>query len=123
MDFIRTKGQGPKRLEVEMLDPIMFPGEAQTGIAPITVTPSGLSCEAELWLGPTAATKSATSGKIAFSSTGAAQSVRFPITMPAGGATYHVYVDCYVEGILLVAYIATEDVIIPSATVGPIIWE
>jgi len=124
MDFIRTKGQGPKRLQVEMLDPLMGPGQAATAVAPITVSPSGLSCNAELFVGPNETTKSATSGMIAFSSTGAAQSVRFPIIMPAvGGIAYHVYLDVYADSALIVSYIATEDVIIPSGSVGPIVWE
>lgn len=113
-----------KRIRLEMADPILGPGEARTAVAPITVSPSGLSCSAELFLGPDEATKSATSGIIAFTSTGAAQSVRFPVTMPAvGGVAYHVFLDVYANGILLVSYVATEDVIIPAATVGPITWE
>lgn len=124
MEFMKTKGRGPKRLQVEMLDPLMGPGQAAAGVAPITVKPSGLSCQAELFLGPDGATKVATSGMVAFSSTGVAQSVRFPVTMPAaGGVAYHVYLDVYADGILLVSYVATEDVVIPTATVGPITWE
>ncbi len=124
MEFIRTKGRGPKRLQVEMLDPLMGPGQAATGVAPITVKPSGLSCQAELFLGPDETTKVATSGMVAFTSTGVAQSVSFPVTMPTpGGVAYHVYLDVYANGVWLVSYVATEDVIIPSATVGPITWE
>jgi len=124
VEFIKTKGRGPKRLQVEMLDPLMGPGQAATGVAPITVQPSGLSCQAELFLGPDETTKVATSGMVAFTSTGVAQSVRFPITMPAvGGVAYHVYLDVYADGVLLVSYVATEDIVIPSATVGPITWE
>ena len=124
MEFIRTKGRGPKRLQVEMLDPLMGPGQAATGVAAITVKRSGLSCQAELFLGPDETTKVATSGMVAFTSTGVAQSVSFPVTMPTpGGVAYHVYLDVYANGVWLVSYVATEDVIIPSATVGPITWE
>lgn len=124
MEFIKTKGRGPKRIEVEMLDPIMAPGDARTGVAPITVSPSGLSCEGELFLGPDDITKIATSGLVAFTATGAAQSVRFPVTMPTvGGVAYHVYIDVYANGVCFLSYMALEDVIIPTGTVGPITWE
>jgi len=106
-----------------MVDPVFTPGAAKTANAPITVSPSGLACTAELYLGPNPATKVATSGSKAFTSTGGAQTISFPITMPtAGGVSYHVYLDVYVAGMLLLAYIATEDVIIPSGSVGPITW-
>lgn len=112
-----------KRQLLRMDDPVFVPGAAKTAIAPITVSPSGLACTAELFIGPNDSTKVATSGLKPFSSTGGAQSVNFPITMPAtGGVAYHVYLDVYVVGILLVAYMATEDVIIPSGSVGPITW-
>ncbi|MBA7628106.1 hypothetical protein ES703_35576 [subsurface metagenome] len=124
MEFQKSKGQGPERISVDMLDPIMAPGDSRTAVAPIIVLPSGLSCNAELFLGPDAATKVATSGMRAFTSTGAAQAVRFPVTMPSpGGFAYHVYIDVYANGLLFVAYFATEDVIIPSGEVGPITWE
>lgn len=120
-----------ERQSLKMLDPVFLPGESRTAIAPITVTPSGLSCGAELYLGPDEATKVATSGIVGFTSTGEAQSVRLPVTMPAvvgvvageSGGVYHVYLDVYSGGYLLVAYIAIEDVIIASGEVGPIIWE
>ncbi|GAH65858.1 unnamed protein product [marine sediment metagenome] len=44
--------------------------------------------------------------------------------MPSlGGFAYHVFLDVYANGYLLVAYIATEDIIIPAGEVGPITWE
>lgn len=124
MEFKKTKGHGPKRISVKMLDPVMGPGDTRTAVAPITISPAGLSCEAELFLGPDDATKVATSGMVAFTSTGAVQSVRFPVTMPSpGGFAYHVYLDIYANGYLIVSYVATEDVIIPAGSVGPITWE
>ena len=124
MDFEKISGEGPERISVEMLDPVMTPGASRTAVAPITVSPSGLSCQAELFLGPNDATKVATSGLKAFTSTGAAQSVRLPVTMPtAGGVAYKVFLDVFVNGYRLLAYTATEDVIIPAGEVGPIVWE
>lgn len=123
MEFKKISGNGPARISVEMEDPVMTPGSAQTAVAPITVSPSGLSCEAELFLGPNETTKVATSGRRAFTSTGASQSVSLPVTMPtAGGLAYHVYLDVFVSGYRLLAYKATEDVIIPEGSVGPITW-
>ena len=124
MEFKKISGEGPERISVEMLDPVMAPGVRRTAVAPITVSPSGLSCQAELFLGPNDATKVATSGLKAFTSTGAVQSVRLPVTMPTpGGLAYHVYLDIFVNGMRLLAYQATEDVIIPAGQVGPITWE
>lgn len=120
MELKKLKGQGPERISLDMLDPIMAPGSTRTAVAPITVLPAGLSCNGELYLGA----KVATSGLVAFTSTGAVQSVRFPVTMPTvGGVAYKVYLDIFVAGILIAAYVATEDVVIPSAVVGPITWE
>lgn len=98
--------------------PQFAPGEVKRAIAPITVRPSGLSCEAEIFLGPDPATKEATSGRVGFTSTGARQSVRLPITMPAVEGTYHSYIDVYAEGLLIAAYKAIEDVVI--ATLVPV---
>lgn len=124
MDFKKIEGNGPERISVDMLDPVMAPGVSRTAVAPITVSPSGLACEAELFLGPNDATKVATSGKKSFTSTGAPQSVRLPVTMPtAGGVAYHVYLDVFANGYRILAYQATEDVVIPSGEVGPIVWE
>jgi len=88
------------------------PGESKTAIAPIKVSPAGLSCEAEIFLGPDEATKVATSGRIPFTSTGYSQNVHLPVAMPAAEGTYYVYIDVYAEGLLIGAYQAVEDVII-----------
>jgi len=123
MELKKVKGEGPDRISLEMMDPVMAPGASATASAPITVAPGGLSCEAELFLGPNDTTKVVTSGKKPFTSTGAPQSVSFPVIMPSpGGVAYHVYLDVFAEGIPIVAYVATEDVIIPSGSVGPITW-
>lgn len=124
MELKKVKGQGPERISLDMVDPVMAPGDPRTAVAPITVSPSGLACSAELFLGPDEATKVATSGSVAFTSTGAPQSVSFPVTMPSpGGFAYHVFLDVYANGYLIVSYIATEDVIIPAGAVGPITWD
>lgn len=126
MEFKKVKGEGPERIQVEMLDPILAPGSSRTAKAPITAKPAGMACQAELFLGPNATTKSATSGMVAFTSIGASQDVNLPVTMPtpaAGeGAAYHVYIDVYAGGMKFLAYIATEDVVIPGGSVGPITW-
>jgi len=90
------------------------PGESKIAIAPITISPSGISCEAELFLGPDDQTKVATSGMIGFVSTGAEQDMILPIIMPADVGTYHVYLDVYAGGVLMGVYQATEDVLIEA---------
>ncbi len=126
MEFKKVLGEGPERLQVEMLDPILAPGSSRTATAPITAKPTGMACEAELFLGPSPTTKSATSGRKPFTSTGVSQSVSLPVTMPtpaAGeGAAYHVYIDVYAGDVKFLSYIATEDVVIPGGSIGPITW-
>ena len=126
VESIKTRGNGPERLQVEMLDPILAPGSSRTATAPITAKPAGMACQAELFLGPNPTTKTATSGLKAFTSTGAPQAVSLPVTMPTPpadeGAAYHVYIDVYAGGVKFLSYIATEDVVIPGGSIGPITW-
>jgi hypothetical protein len=112
-----------ERQLLHMDDPVFAPSVSKTGKAPIAVAPAGLSCEVELFLGTSPTNKASTSGLISFTSTGSQQLISLPVTMPAaGGVAYHVYLDVYAEGYLLLAYLATEDVVIPSGSVGPITW-
>lgn len=124
MEPEKVKGQRMGRIGIDAADPIFGAGSAHTYTAPITVSPSGIACEAELYLGPDEATKSATSGLIAFTSTGLAKSISFPITMPPGvGVAYHGYIDVYADGYFIGGYVLIEDVVIPSVIVGPGTWE
>jgi hypothetical protein len=123
MDFLKTQGKGPERLTVEMEDPIFPPSASKTATCPITVSPAGMACAAELFIGPHPTTKTATSGRINFTSTGSPQNVNLPISMPVqGGSSYHVYIDVYAGDLLFLSYIATEDVLIPGGSIGPITW-
>lgn len=88
-------------------------GEQKTAIAPITVKPSGLSCQIELAL-MSNGVKAATS-VVPFTSTGAQQPVSLPITMPGAEGTYPVYLDILAEDLLIGAFVATEDVVIAPA--------
>lgn len=123
MNFKKVKGRGPERISVEGIDPILAKGSAHTAVAPVTVTPSGLICKGELWLTTNGTTKNATSGMVNFTSTGAAQSVRFALTMPAVAGEFMVYLDIYANSMLIGSYIATENVVCPGVEIGPITWE
>ena len=94
--------------------PPFSPSEMKTAIAPITAKPSGMTCEAELFLGPDETTKVAFSGRIPFVSTGAAKNVSLPITMPSAPGSYHGYIDVYTGGLRFLAYKTKEDVTIKS---------
>ena len=96
--------------------PQFNPGQSKNAVVPVTVQPSGLSCEIEVFLGPNDTTKVATSGLLPFTSTGSQQGIVAPITMPSASGTYHVFIDVYCEDFLIAAYQAIEDVVI--ATVG-----
>ncbi len=108
-----------KILKMKMLDPLFAAGEARTAIATLPVKPEGLACTAELWLTRDGTTKDATSGEIPFTSTGLDQSINCPVTMPVGeGYEYAVRLDIRANGVLLMAFVADETVIIPW--VGPV---
>lgn len=98
--------------------PQFAPSGSKVAKTPITIKPSGLSCNAELYLVSNGA-KIATSGIKTFTSTGSKQDISFPITMPDVEGIYPVYLDIITEGILIGAYKAIEDVsIAPAYKVG-----
>jgi len=104
--------------------PLMGKGTGHSAVAPITVQPSGLPCTAELYLTKNGGTtKAATSGVVSFTSTGAAQSIGFSITMPTAWGAYDVYIDIKANGMLIGAYVATEKVTIPDVGVGEPVWD
>jgi hypothetical protein len=89
-----------------------FPsGTIKTANLQVAVNPAALAYQIELWLGPNDTTKSATSGKVSFTSTGATQSLSVPITMPSAGV-YNVYKDIYFGGILFHRYVDDNQVIV-----------
>lgn len=94
--------------------PQFAPSEAKTAIAQIVAKPSGMNCEAELFLGPDDATKVVSSGRVTFVSTGEAKNVSLPITMPTAPGTYHGYIDVLAGGLRFLAYKLTEDVVIAA---------
>lgn len=112
-----------ERRKMIMADPVLREAVQYTATATFPVSPAGLACEAELWLSKDGVTKDATSGLRSFTSTGAPQAVSLPVTMPAGGYEYQVFLDVFANGMFIAAYKATENVIVPS--VGPIVivWE
>jgi len=122
-DLKKIKSKGPSRISVESIDPLLAKGSSYAAVAPITVLPSGLSCKGELWLTTNGTTKNATSGMVPFTSTGASQSVHFPVTMPSAAGEFMVYLDVYADSLLIGSYIATENVVIPGVEIGPISWD
>lgn len=92
--------------------PQFAPDEVKTARAPVTVEPSGLSCQVELAL-MSNSVKAAMS-VVPFTSTGVEQPVSLPITMPGVEGTYPVHIDILAEDLLVGAYKATEDVVIQA---------
>lgn len=101
---------------------IFAPSTPKQPVINITVTPPSAACQIELYLGPNENTKTMTSGLIDFVSLGTPQPLTIPIVMPAVAGTYHVYVDLYIGGVRLAAFLATEDIVIAQATFGGITW-
>lgn len=113
-----------KRQLCPMLDPILGGGSSHVATVPVTVTPASQSCTIELYLTTdNGATKAATTGAKSFTSTGSQQSVTMSaLVMPTASAGYKVFVDVKMGTVLVGAFVGTDDVIIPGATVGPITW-
>jgi hypothetical protein len=111
-DFIGTIRASPPCIGAyEFVSGGFTHGTSHTANFPVTVKPSGLSCQVELYLGPNASTKSSTSGLVAFTSTGASQNLSLPVTMPAAG-TYNVYINIYAGGVLIGAYSGNTPVVV-----------
>jgi hypothetical protein len=100
---------------------VFGPGDHKTARVPVTVQPAGLNCSVKLFLGVNESNEAA-SATVNFVSTGGAQTITLPVTMPTAYGQYHVYIDLMAESFLLVGFVATEDVIIPGGTVGPPVW-
>jgi len=102
--------------------PILSANTEYSATAKFPVKPAGLECETELWLSKDGATKDASSGIGAFTSTGVEQSISFPVTTPEGGYSYRVFLDVKTAGITIGAHEATEQVIIPWVGLPVIEW-
>jgi len=107
---------------VSMKDPVLAPGVAYTATATVTMFPAGQSCEAELFLGESDSSPVATSGRVSFQSNGSPQQVQFQVTMPSQYGEYHVYLDVFMGSIRVLAFLGTEDVIVPGGSVDSITW-
>jgi len=96
-----------------MLDPEFSPGSEHTAHALMTNnTPKEWTYNAELSL-VKGGTTYTSSGTITFSlAAGASQTINLPITMPIAEGTYQVFLDIYVAGELIAAYLAIEDITI-----------
>ena len=110
--------------KMKMEDPVLGAGSTHTATVSIPVSPSGLACTAELFLSLNGTTKAATSGQIAFTSTGVSQPISLPVTMPspASGQSYGVYMLIDSGGQQLSAYQATDNVIIPVVGQPTVTW-
>jgi len=96
---------------------IFAPGSSHIAHVPVS-NPTGAAWtyNAELYLVKDG--KYTSSGIISFTLlAGASDTIDFPITMPAAAGTYKVYIDAYVDGVLIAAYQAIEDITI-TAPVG-----
>lgn len=104
---------------------VMKAGSAKIPTALISITPSGITCQAELFIGPDENTRVSTSGLIALTSTGEEQYITLPIVIPSveyAGAVYHAYIDVYVDSVLIASYQGIDDILIPSINIGDIVW-
>jgi len=108
--------------EANMATITYLPSSAHTGTVPLTVTPSGLACTAELFVGPDASHKAATSGPIAFTATAAQQNVVCPINMPTAGGSYTDFLNVVSGGVLIGAFAGGNIIQVPTVVVGTVTW-
>jgi hypothetical protein len=109
-------------VEVTMATIVFPPNAAKLAKVPVTVSPSGVACALEAFVGPTETQKLATSGPIAFTSTGAVQNVNCPITMPVTSTVMHAYIDLTSGGILVQRFVDMNMIAILSGSVDVITW-
>lgn len=105
-----------------MADNIFPASAAKSARVPVTLTPSGIAAGCEVFIGPDQNTKTATSGVISFTSTGVAQNVQCPITMPAASANYKTFINITAGGAIIAAFQDVNNVVIPNVNVGNITW-
>lgn len=86
------------------------PNSNKVATVSVTVIPVGIGCTIEVFLSHDGTTRNATSGNVNFNSTGVAQNIALPITMPAAIGTYHVYTVVKYLGIVLSSVVAATDV-------------
>lgn len=112
-----------KRELLQMEDPVIPEGNAAAARAPITVTPAGVPCRAQLFIGLSETNKAVSSPLINFTSTGLPQNIDFQLTMPSvGGAVYKVFIDVWSGDLYLKGYLGNEDVIVPHVQIDPVTW-
>lgn len=100
------------------MDPTFAPSSSHTATINLPVTPSGLACTMEIYLTLDGTTKAATTGQVAFTSTGASQPVSGSIIMPSTAGTYMVFIDIVSGGVIIGAYQGSDNVTVAAAT-GP----
>ena len=93
-------------------------GSTHTANVTIKITPASLALQMELWIGPNSATK-VTSKKVNFTTTGANQVIPISIVMPSATGKYNAYVDILdATGLLIVGYVAVNEINIVTSTYG-----
>lgn len=92
--------------------PQFTPGATKVAGLSIPVSPAGVNCDAELYLTLDGVTKAATSGLKPFTSTGSAQDIQLPITLPSMQGTYMARVLINSGEAQLGAYQAVDNVVI-----------
>jgi hypothetical protein len=104
----------------------LLPATSHNASVPVTVVPTGQSIGVQvLFTSDLAGNNLATQSNVVTStSTGSSQTVLVPITTPAIGGTYYVFVAVSVNGVVVGVFAqgAANSVVIPGVTVGTITW-
>ena len=91
---------------------------------PITMLPAGQAGQAYVYLSSDAAGNAivATGSTTSFSSTGSAQNVALPVSVPSGGGSYYAWVVVYENGIAIGVFPQTNTVTVGQVSVGQGTW-
>jgi len=103
---------------------VVIPGSSVTGTVPIKVIPAGLSSSVGIILTTDSAgnTIAYQSAQKAFTSTAAVQNVAVPVTVPAAGGLFYVWVNVMLSGISIGAFAQGNTLMAQDVEVGEVIW-
>ena len=107
--------------EEDMSDRVIAPGTPKNPRYPVTIEPPGLPVSGKLWVGQNESSQAAASPLVDFT-TGNDVSVLFPITTPEIAGRFHVYLDIYYEGQVVLKFQDVDDILILSGSIGPGTW-
>jgi len=101
---------------------VFGPGTQRTAVVPVKVSPSGIACSCEVFIGPDENTPLATSGKVPFVSAADPVPVECIVVMPTQEGTYKAFINIYRDNFILKGFVDDTPITITSQEIGDIVW-